>query len=402
MGKKLTKKECFERFKQIHKDKYTYDDFEYKNINQKIKINCPKHGVFEQTIASHILQNQGCPKCGIESAHDKTKINFEKFLAKANEIHNNKYRYEKPLGTFSIQKKVKIFCKEKDSYGIEHGYFEQKAFSHLRGHGCPKCGGVTKYNKELFVKRSNILHNNKYDYSKVEYVNNNTNVCITCPKHGDFWQTPHMHLQGHNCPKCANENSRMKRSKSAEKFIEDAIKIHGSKYNYSKVQYVNTETKVCIACPKHGEFFQTPHMHLSGNGCPKCKQSRMEYIINDILKLTNIKYKYNSKPNFLNGLEADFLLEKEKIVIECQGTQHLLENHFFEPLEVVIERDERKLKQCNENGYKMIYVLPKKYYSKCCIDKRFNHTYDDALLIEDIIKDNNILLDKIKQKSETD
>ena len=54
---------------------------------------------------------------------------------------------------------------------------------------------------KLFIKR----HNNKYDYSKVEYVNSSTKVCIICPEHGEFWQTPHKHLSGQGCPKCGGK-----------------------------------------------------------------------------------------------------------------------------------------------------------------------------------------------------
>lgn len=57
---------------------------------------------------------------------------------------------------------------------------------------------------------------------------------------------------------------------STEDFIERARKIHGNKYDYSKVIYLNNETKVCIVCPVHGEFWQTPHSHLKGRGCPEC------------------------------------------------------------------------------------------------------------------------------------
>ena len=58
----------------------------------------------------------------------------------------------------------------------------------------------------------------------------------------------------------------------AKKFIEKAKIIHGNRYDYSKVEYVNNSTKVCIICPEHGEFWQTPNNHnTSRQDCPKCK-----------------------------------------------------------------------------------------------------------------------------------
>ena len=102
--------------------------------------------------------------------------------------------------------------------------------------------------KEKFVLEANEKHNNYYDYSKVEYVNNYTKVCIICPKHGEFWQRPGVHIKGSDCPQCSIERQRINK----RQFIEKATKIHGNKYDYSKVEYVNYETKVCIICPEHG------------------------------------------------------------------------------------------------------------------------------------------------------
>ena len=120
---------------------------------------------------------------------------------------------------------------------------------------------------EEFILKSIAVHGDKYDYSKVEYINNRTKVCIICPIHGEFWQTPINHINNKNgCPKCGNNMI------SVEEFIKRARKIHGDKYDYSKVNYINSNTPVCIICPKHGEFWQSPATHLDYSGCPKCKK----------------------------------------------------------------------------------------------------------------------------------
>lgn len=122
-----------------------------------------------------------------------------------------------------------------------------------------------KLNKEAFVERSRKVHGDKYDYTKVEYLNNFTKVCIVCPEHGEFWQAPMSHMAGHGCPACAGLKKR-----TTETFVEKAREVHGDKYDYSKTIYVNKRTKVIITCPIHGDFEQCANNHLRGQGCPMC------------------------------------------------------------------------------------------------------------------------------------
>ena len=124
---------------------------------------------------------------------------------------------------------------------------------------------------EEFIQKARAVHGDKYDYSKVEYVNDRTKIVIICPKHGQFEQQPSSHLHGKGCPKCGREKSRARRTHSFDDFLKAAKTVHGDKYDYSKVEYVNVKTKICIICPEHGEFWQTPSKHLSGQGCNKCR-----------------------------------------------------------------------------------------------------------------------------------
>lgn len=128
--------------------------------------------------------------------------------------------------------------------------------------------------KERFVEKAKKIHNNKYDYSKVDYVNCKIKVCIVCPEHGEFWQTPDNHLQGRGCPVCRYISSGRNNSLTQEEFIKRAKEIHGDRYDYSKVNYINNRTKVCIICSEHGEFWQEPTTHLDNKaGCPKCSKN---------------------------------------------------------------------------------------------------------------------------------
>ena len=121
-----------------------------------------------------------------------------------------------------------------------------------------------------FIKDSKKIHGDKYDYSLVEYIGARTKVKIICPQHGEFEQRPGAHFNGgRGCKQCGfNIRQRL----TTEQFIERARKLHGDKYDYSLVQYVNNRTKVKIICPKHGEFEQVPSSHCNGNGCKKCNK----------------------------------------------------------------------------------------------------------------------------------
>lgn len=125
---------------------------------------------------------------------------------------------------------------------------------------------MRKLTTEEFIARAIAVHGDRYDYSKTVYVNNSTKVCIICPEHGEFWQLPNNHLR-YNCQKCAGNFI-----KSKHDFVTKANKKHGfGRYDYSKVEYINAHTKVCIICHEHGEFWQRPDKHTNDtNGCPKC------------------------------------------------------------------------------------------------------------------------------------
>jgi len=123
--------------------------------------------------------------------------NTEIFITEANKIHFNRYDYT--LVEYVHHKKhVKIICRE-------HGIFEQTPVKHLLGRGCQKCGRSRILSTEEFIKRSKEVHGDKYNYSKTNYVNAKTLVIITCLKHGDFKQRPHVHMKGHSCPNCSIE-----------------------------------------------------------------------------------------------------------------------------------------------------------------------------------------------------
>lgn len=135
--------------------------------------------------------------------------------------------------------------------------------------------GAPRVTLNAFIDRANAIHGNRYDYSKVDWVNTKTKVEIICPIHGSFFQKPFKHLEGQGCPDC-----RRNAVVTQEMFIDRAKQIHGDDtYDYSCVLYENMWTPVEIICPIHGSFFQMPAKHVkmgkySAQGCPCCRYIR--------------------------------------------------------------------------------------------------------------------------------
>ena len=129
-----------------------------------------------------------------------------------------------------------------------------------------------KLTTEEFIQKARTIHGDEYDYSEVEYINNYTKVKISCSQHGIFEQTPNMHLSRNGCPKCSG-----KEKSNTLEFIEKSRTIHGDKYDYSEVEYINAMKKVKISCSQHGIFEQRPDNHLNGNGCPECAREKSQY-----------------------------------------------------------------------------------------------------------------------------
>ena len=137
-----------------------------------------------------------------------------------------------------------------------------------------------------FIQDSKNVHGDRYDYSKVKYVDSKTKVTIICREHGEFYPTPNGHQRGTGCPKCSLLEQADRQRKTLEEFIEDSRGIHGDLYDYSLVEYINTETNVSIRCKKHDElFYPTPNNHISKeSGCPICHYSKGELEISNYLK----------------------------------------------------------------------------------------------------------------------
>lgn len=204
----------------------------------------------------------------------------------------------------------------------KHGKFEKLAKKHLLGQGCQQCSLENKKdNLEIFIEKANAVHSHKYDYSESTYVRSKDQITIKCNIHGKFTLRTSDHLQGIGCPQC-KLNTNIEHIKN--NFIEKSNIIHNNKYNYDNVNYINNNTKVTIVCPTHGDFEQTPSNHLQGKGCSKCviNISKQELEICEYLDLLNIQYIQSYRPKFLNGQELDIFIPDYNLAIEYNGTHY--------------------------------------------------------------------------------
>lgn len=226
MSKLFTTQDFITKAQMKHGIRYDYSKVNYRNSATKVIIVCQKHGEFSQTPVNH-LQMKGCPRCGKKMSSIKgyigtikkfSKDGFVKFVNKAKIVHGDKYNYSESSYVNSYTK-IQILCHK-------HQEFIQKPSTHLSGSGCPQCGKERIYNTlrkniEQFILQANRAHNNKYDYSKTEYVDTKTKVIIICPKHGEFKQSPKHHLSHRGCPICYESHGE---NKIREFFEQNNIK----------------------------------------------------------------------------------------------------------------------------------------------------------------------------------
>jgi very-short-patch-repair endonuclease len=335
--------EFIDKAKAIHGNKFDYSKVEYKNREKKIEIICDRHGSFFQHPYLH-LRGHGCRKCS-KTSKDTTAI----FIKKARKVHGKKYDYS--LVEYMGQNTaVSIGC-------LTHGVFTQKANEHLKGRGCAKCSGNVRDTLKSFIKKAYKVHGDIYDYTKVKYVNSLTKVTIVCKEHAEFRQVPNSHLQGRGCPECAGKGER-----NNDTFIRTSKQVHGDLYDYSKVDYKSSKTKVLIGCQRHGFFKQMPNHHLRGVGCSKCGASHGESKIELALKSVGMAYESqrrfseckNNKP-----LPFDFYVPSCNLLIEYDGKQHFEPMGFFggeAGLRIIQKHDKIKDEFASKCGYNLLRI----------------------------------------------
>jgi very-short-patch-repair endonuclease len=268
-------------------------------------------------------------------------------------MHLDNYDYSK-VNYINCRIKIIIICKI-------HGEFKQSPNSHINKRGCPKCGIIEQTikrssNTQQFIEKSINVHDNKYDYSKINYINNKTKIIIICKIHGEFEQTPNNHNNGNGCLKCGIIEKAIKQSSNTQQFIEKSINVHDNKYDYSKVNYINDRTKIIIICKKHGDFLQIPNSHLNGSGCPFCV-NKTEGILYEKLKNHYPSLTTQFSPKWIGNKRFDFCIPEHNIIIELDGMQHFKQISNWESPEIQQQNDKKKEKLANHHDYCIIRIL---------------------------------------------
>ena len=172
-----------------------------------------------------------------------------------------------------------------------------------------------KLTTEQFIEKAKKIHGLKYEYSKSIYINKRTKIEIICSNHGSFWQLPLNHLNyTHNCPHCLKINKINELSDILNRFK----KKHGSKFDYSEVNYKGMNANIKIKCVKHNLFFfQTPNSHCKGSECPLCRYEKSSASkLNDIDDvLSRFKKIYDNRYDYS---EFNYTHFQKQSVIKCK------------------------------------------------------------------------------------
>lgn len=331
--------------------KWTFDilkDIASKfNTRSEFRVGNPNayNSALRQKFMNDITIHMGEPKA--------QKKDNQKFIEKSKSLYGDKFTYEK-VNYINTNTPVIINCNN-------HGDFIVTPKEHYtkKNGGCQKCNNRYRRNVEDFIKEANLIHNNKYNYDKVNFDKISDKITITCPIHKDFTQQARAHLRGNGCIQCAG----LKRVTTNE-FIQKAHEVHNNKYEYSKVIYKNNRTPVLITCKKHGDFPQAPSNHLLGHGCPKCIESLGEKTIQLILDKNNIVYIKQKKfkdclgigKKFCRQLPFDFYLPSFNTCIEYDGRQHTQPAYGEEQLEIQKKIDKIKDDYCLKNNINLVRV----------------------------------------------
>lgn len=367
----MDKQEFIEKMNEMYPD-FDFSKAEFEKVTDYVEIICKKHGSFKRKVYNCLKGNVRCPDCFLEERRNS-------FLETAHKIHGDRYDYSQ-IEYVNKTTPIKIICKE-------HGPFMQTPETHRDGYGCSLCSGKRKPTTEEWVDSVKHLYDGRYDLSKVQYIDNKTPVEVVCSKHGSFYPIPNNYRKGiSGCPRCNDELKHERYSSNTKEFIEKACKVHGDRYDYSKVDYYNKSRGVLIICKEHGEFEQAPSVHLSGSGCPKCKNKSQTILFEKLQSIfVNEKIEYEKRFKWLGLQSLDIYFPKYSIGIEYDGIQH------FEPVEhfggekyfeIIKIRDAKKDKLCLDNGCTLIRL---KYDYK---DEDFNNLVKQ---IQDIIDRNKTL-----------
>jgi len=256
---------------------------------------------------------------------------------------------------------------------------------------------------DQFITMAIRIHGNRYNYSRVYYVNMRTDVHIICNEHGSYHQKAGSHISGSGCFRCGLERSRKDLRKTTEQFIHQARQVHGDIYDYSNVKYLNRKTKVSINCSKHGIYLKLPNDHIfQKQGCPKCSNTGYSKIsiqfLNDLAKEWKVEIQHAENkgeyriedPEFKCYYKADGYFEQnnKKYVIEFHGDYFHANPIIYKPdgicklrrmrFDEIYNKTMERMYRIKALGYEVIYVWERDY-------KQYLYDKDNEFFFEGLL-----------------
>lgn len=394
----ILREEIVKRAREVHGDKFDYNLVEdSQNMLSKIKIICKKHGVFEQTIHNH-LQGKGCKLCYDERGR-KTNATREQVIEYASNTHEDIENYDfsilpDRLDLNDYTDSIKLKCKK-------HGEFKISFRKFLNGGKCPYCEGKRLTYDDILNKLIALHPELDFSITDISQHDEKYRVFVKCPKHGIQKVKYYNLLYGEGgCNECRYDKIRNKCVSTIEGFNEKARRVHGDKYDLSKVNYINAFTKVEIICPKHGSFFVTPTNFINRkSGCPICNNSHLEDELSRFFKENNIKYILQRGFKWLGLQRLDFYLPDYNVGIECQGVQHFKPTQYVnsktpeKTFEDNVAYDIKKYERCKENNVLLFYFTYRfNFKNEYNNNKKYGFIYNK----DNVFFDKEKLLEKIK------
>jgi len=361
----FTREEFIARATQVHGDKFDYSDVVYVDSQTRITIRCIPCNYSFQTTPNNHLQGGGCKKCANKLLAERQRKPQELFISEAMEKHkdeNGNPIYDYLFVEYkSCHEKVIIMCKT-------HGRFVQSPSDHLSGRGCNECGMINRafkqtFTQEEFIERATEVHGDNYDYTDVKYINSQTKIIIKCNTcNFVFEQQPNSHLRGSGCDKCAHSINHENQKLSRDEIIERATKVHGDKFDYSNMNYINSHTPINIKCNNCNNNFQQLYCnHIRQNkGCPFCDCRITEKKIAEFLSAQYPNLIKEYKEEWCKNkrcLPFDFCLPDINTIIELDGLQHFKQVMNWHSPEENQKKDKYKMKCANENGFSVIRII---------------------------------------------
>jgi len=202
---KYSEDSLLDAFRERHGFKYRYPSFpEELKPKTHMRIICPTHGEFLQTIGHH-LEGQGCPKCAIARSRINQRLGRVAWILRFESVHGRgKYDYSKVTGSIKQHERVEIFCPE------HNVTFYQTPNQHWRfQQGCPKCGLIKRkenrkknlITRREYEKKARAIHGLAFEYSELPLeFSLNDNIIIFCNEHNHiFFCIAQEHLNGKGC-----------------------------------------------------------------------------------------------------------------------------------------------------------------------------------------------------------